>query len=95
MAGLASVDDNRCRIVKQSEITIKLLRTSRTNPRLLVYAQILGTFDFNTTPMAPLGTKIVAYEKPNQRATWSKHRVLGWYIIPALEHYRCYKVFVV
>ena len=38
--------------------------------------------------------KIIAHEKPNQQATWSKHGVWGWYICPALEHYRCYKVFV-
>ena len=44
--------------------------------------------------MAPLGTKIIAHEKPNQRATWSKHGVSGWNIGPELEQYRCYKVFV-
>ena len=82
------------RIVKQAEITINVLRTSRTNPRLLVYAQIFGTFDFNTTPIAPLGNKITTHENPMQCATWRKHGVAGWYIGPELEHYRCYKVFV-
>ena len=45
------------------------LRTSIATPRLLAYAQICGIFDFNTTPMAPPGTKIIAHEKPTQRAT--------------------------
>ena len=83
-----------CRIVNQAEITMSLLQTSRTNPRLSAYTQVFGNFDFNPTPMAPPGTKIIAYKKPNQLATWSKHGVSGWYIGPALDHYRWYKVFV-
>ena len=82
VAGLASVDKKIpiylwCQILKQEEITISLLRTSRTNPRLSAYAQIFGKFDFKSTPMAPPGTKIIAHEKSTQRATRSKHRVGG------------------
>ena len=72
---------------------MNLLLTSRTNPRLSAYAQIFGTFDFNATPMSLPGTKIIAQEKPNQRAKWSKHGVQGWYIGPSFEHYSCYKLF--
>ena len=99
VTGLAPVDNNFpmylfFRIVKQSEISINLLRTPRTNPRLSAYAQILGKFYFIETPMAPPGTRIIAHEKPVQRETWSRHGVVGWYIGPVLEPYRCYKVFV-
>ena len=45
-----------------------------------MYAQIFGAFDFNTTPMAPPGTKTIAHEKSVQQATQSKHGVAGWYI---------------
>ena len=67
VAGLASVDNNFLiylwfQIVKQEETTIKSLRTSITNPRLLVYAKIFGTFDFNAPPMATPETKIIAHE---------------------------------
>ena len=99
VAGLASVDNNFpiylwCQIVKQSEITIHLLRTSRTNPRLSTYTQIFGTFDFIATPMAPPGKKIIGHEKPVQWAPWSKHEVAVWYTGIALEHYSFYNVFV-
>jgi hypothetical protein len=53
-----------------------------------------GTFDYNRTPMAPPGTKIVVHEKTNQRRTWDPHGVNGWYLGPATEHYRCYRVFI-
>ena len=38
--------------------------------------------------------KIIAYDKPNQCATWIKKVVVGSYIIPLLEWYRYYKLFV-
>ena len=79
----------------QAETTMNLLQTSRKKPRLSVYVQIFGTFDFNTTPIAPPGKKIIAHEKPNQCSTWSKHGVSVWYIISSMEHYMCYKVFVI
>ena len=80
MAGLESVENIFpiniwCQIVKQADITMNLLLRSGINPRLSAYAQIFGTFGFNTTPMAQPGTKIIAHEKQNQRATWSKHGV--------------------
>ena len=60
MTGLASADkkipiDLWFWILKQSEITIHLLRTSGTRPRLSAYTKIFRTFHFNATPMAPLG----------------------------------------
>ena len=69
LAGLASVDNNfpiylLCRMVKQEEITINLLRTSITNPMLLAYAQIFGKVYFNTTPMAPPETNMISHGKP-------------------------------
>ena len=69
-----------------------MLRTSRLNPNLSAYSQIVGSFDFNRTPIAPLGTKLLIHEKPGPRASWSPHAIDGWYIGPALRHYRCFRV---
>jgi hypothetical protein len=44
--------------------------------------------------MAPPGTRIIAHETPNKRRTWAPHGQDGWYIVPAMEHYRCYTVYV-
>jgi hypothetical protein len=44
--------------------------------------------------MAPPGTKIIAHETPSRRRTWAPHGKYGWYIGPALEHYRCYTVYI-
>jgi hypothetical protein len=39
--------------------------------------------------MAPPGTRVIAHEKPQQRASWDPHGVDGWYLGPAPDHYRC------
>ena len=52
-----------CRLIPQSILSLNLLRGSRTNPKLSTNAQVHGSFDFNATPLAPPGTKIVIHEK--------------------------------
>lgn len=44
--------------------------------------------------MAPAGTRVMIHEKPTVRGTWAPHAVEGWYLGPALHHYRCYRVYV-
>jgi hypothetical protein len=56
------------------------------------YAQLNGSFDLNRTPFPPTGTRVIAHDKPDQRASWDPHEVDGYYLGPALDHYRCYQV---
>jgi hypothetical protein len=58
------------------------------------YAQLNGHFDFNRTHLAPPGTRIIAHEKPDQRASWDPHGLDGYYLGAALDHYRCYQVHI-
>jgi hypothetical protein len=74
--------------------TLNLLRTYRLNARLSAKEHLNGTFNFNRTPLAPLGTKVILHETPQQRRTWAPHGVEGWYVGYAPEHYRCYTIHV-
>ena len=99
IAGLASTDpnfplSNWCRLLPQAELTLNLLRPSRLNPKLSAYAQLEGTFDFNRTPLAPPGTRVIVHEKPTQRRTWAPHGIDGSYVGPAMDHYQCYRVWI-
>ena len=82
------------RLILQANITLNLLRSSRINPNLLEYTYIFGIFNFNKTPLAPPGTKVVIHKKSKQRGLWAYHGVTGWYIGPSLDHYRCVKYHV-
>ena len=53
-----------------------------------------GPYDFNRTPIAPLGTKCLVHNKSAIRSTWAPHAVKGWYIGPARDHYQCYTVYI-
>ena len=75
-------------------MTINLLRKSRFNPKLSVYAQLEGAFDFNKTTLAPVGTKVIVHENLESRPTWSPHGVDGWYLGLAMHHYRCYQIWI-
>jgi hypothetical protein len=59
-----------------------------------VYAQLNVHFDFNRTPLATPGTRVIVHEKTDQRSSWDPHGVYGYYLDPALDHYRCYQVHV-
>jgi hypothetical protein len=98
IAGLCSTDKSFPmhlwdRILPQAIITLNMLRTSRINPKLSAATHIFGQYDLNRAPMAPPGTRIIAHETPGRR-TWAPHGQDGWYIGPALEHYRCYTVYI-
>ena len=82
------------RLLPQATITLNMLRSSRRNPKMSAYMALEGAFDYNKTPIAPPGTKFVMHEKPDKKYLWAAHGVNGWYLGPALEHYRCYRVYV-
>jgi hypothetical protein len=72
-----------------------LLHGSRINPKLSAHAQLHGNFDFNRTPLAPPGTRVLVHVKPTKRTTWLlPHGADGWYTGPALESYWCYTVWM-
>ena len=37
---------------------------------------------------------MLVHDKPNNRGTWDPRGVPGWYIGPAMEHYRCYQTYM-
>ena len=82
------------RLLDQAFLTLNLLRKATVNPRLSAYAYLFGQFDFNATPLAPPGTKVLIHSKPANRASWDPNGKEGWYIGPATKHYRCMKCFL-
>ena len=99
IAGLSNVDSSFpmhlwCRLILQATTTLNLLRPSTINPKISTKAILNGAFNYNATPLAPSGTKIIAYEIPTIRKMWAPHGLDGWYIGNASEHYRYHKVYI-
>jgi hypothetical protein len=50
-------------LIKQAVMTLNMCRPSRINRKLSAYQQVWGNFDFNKTPLAPPGYKVVVHER--------------------------------
>ena len=71
------------------------MRKSRIKPRLSAWAQVSHqAFNHNHTPLAPSGTQVFVHEEPYLQETWAPHAVDVWYIGPALNHDRFYRVWI-
>ena len=81
-------------LLEHVEITLNLLRPSEVHPRQSAWEAMNGAYDYDAHPLAPPGTAVTVHEKPDQRSSWGKHGVPGFYVGPAMNHYRCYTVWV-
>jgi len=52
---------------RQSVLTLNLLRPSRQNPTISAYTALNGKFNYDATPLAPPGCKIIAFELEHYR----------------------------
>ncbi len=72
IAALATVDQ-LCPLqlwdefLPQVELTLNMLHFSCRNPKISANQEVYGAFDFNKTPLAPLGTKALIYDDLTSR----------------------------
>ena len=82
-------------LLPQAEITVNLLRGSNLDPTKSAWENLhRQSYDFDKHPIAPVSTQVIAFEGPEQRSSWAPHGIEGFYTGPALQHYRCYTVFI-
>jgi hypothetical protein len=78
----------------QVELTLNTLPFSQQNPKKSANQEVYGSFDFNKTPLALLGTKAFIYDDPASCASWAPHATDGFYVGPASNHYRCLRFYI-
>ena len=71
-----------------------MMRRSLIHPSLPAYHELIGSFDYNKTPFTPIGVKVLIHENLSVRQSWATHGTKGCYIETAMDHHRCYKVYV-
>ena len=76
--------------IPQAIMTLNFLQRSRLQPKISAYTLINGQFNFNATPLAPAGCKIIIHDRKNERKSWARRGTPGFYISPAMQHYRNY-----
>jgi hypothetical protein len=51
-----------------------------------------GPFDFNKTPLGPVGCRVLIHTQPATRCSLDFHAKEGYYIGPALDSYCCFRL---
>jgi hypothetical protein len=79
-------------LLPQAELTLNLLRQATLNPRISAWEFFQGPFNFNKMPLGPVGCRVLIPAKPATRQSWDFRAKPGFYIGPALDSYRCFKL---
>eukprot|EP00804_Cyclotella_cryptica_P015403 CCRYP_008023-RA/>CCRYP_008023-RA protein AED:0.29 eAED:0.29 QI:0/-1/0/1/-1/1/1/0/379 len=79
-------------LIPHAELTLNLLRASHCNPTLSAWEDLFGPFNFDATPLGPAGCRILIHSKATTWRSWDYRSHEGFYVGPALHHYRCYRV---
>ena len=66
---------------------LNMLRTFRRDPTISAYKALNGPFDYNKTPLAPLGSPEVLYGYPTNRNNFAPHCTDAIYVAPSMIHY--------
>ena len=95
IAGLCTCDKDFlsvlwCKLIKQAQDTLNMLRTLRVHPKLSTYHVLEGLHDFNRAPFAPPGTRATIINPPETRTSWGPREMDAWYLSPAYYHYRAW-----
>ena len=73
-------------------MTLNLLRQAKLKTMISAYEFMEGPFDYNATPVGPLGCPIIIHKKTSQRHSWDFRGRKGWSLGVAMESYCCNKV---
>ena len=96
IAGLSTVDPNFPvhlwdQLYEQAELTLNHLIPWRPNPAISAHAGFYGrSHDFSRHPIHPPGVRCLIFTGPDERESWEAHCREGFYLGPALRHYRSF-----
>ena len=81
-------------MLKQVQDTFNIFRTSRNDTIKTAYQELEGNFDWNETPLAPLGTKGSVFIHPDNRKTFAPHWEEGFTVGRAPHPYRLLEFYI-
>ena len=80
------------KLLPQTKLTLNLLIQSNITPDISAWEYFNSPFNFDATPLAPLGSPIAIHNKPGTRRYWDFCGRKVFTIGPVLKHYRCFLV---
>ena len=80
------------KILPQTELSLNLLCQSTISPLTSAWEDFNGPFNFDATPLGPIKCCVLIHNNPSTCASWAFRACNGFYVGPALKHYRCFQV---
>ena len=74
-------------MIKKIQDMLNMFQTSRNNIAKTAYQETKGTFDWNATPLAPVGTKAMVFVHPENRNIFALHCDEVYFVGCAPHHY--------
>jgi hypothetical protein len=94
IAGLCTTDPNKFSFASLGLLAPPSTHLHQPPPQLPHQSPLIRPRPSSRTPLAPPGTKVLVHKKTSVRGTWAPHTIDEWYLGPALNHYRCYRVWI-
>ena len=82
-------------IIRTTNPNVEHAVTSPAEQKMSAYMGLEYSFNYDKAQLPPPGKKIIIHKNPAKRKSWDAHRVYGWYLSPAMEYYRCWRVWSV
>ena len=79
-------------LLPQTELTLNPLRQATLDPSISAWAYFHGPFNYDATPLGPLGCDIIAHKNTGTRHSWDFCGAAGWNVGVSLQHYRCHTI---
>jgi hypothetical protein len=93
LSTLTSTNTTSTGILREKDILISALQAQLRNSNTANPSTTSAAKINYRTPVAPPGSRVIFHEKPQQRRTWAPRGVNGFYLGPAMDHYRCHRVY--
>ena len=75
-------------LLPQTELTLNLLLYSTLSPDMSAWEHFNGPFNFDATPISPIGFPVIIHNNPGTCLSWDFRGRQGFNIGPALQHYQ-------
>ena len=79
-------------LLPQTEVTLKLLRQATLDPSRSDWAQFHSPFNYESTPLGPLGCNTISHKKTGKRNLWEFRGTAGWNVGAAIQHCLCHTI---
>ena len=79
-------------LLPQREVTLNLLRQATLYPSISAWAYFHGPFNYDATPLGPIGCNIISHKKTGTRNSWDFRGTAGWNVGVSLQPYWCHTI---